>query len=139
MTINNIAEMSNDWEEMQDKMRIFVIFGANKGSALFCPLFFHLITWRYICPGQIDYPTKKSSQTTKILQSFANSEIQFKQQKMSYNSWQFSLLPYQLIRHLNKYHYSKTSMHYLTRPTWLIHTSVLPSNWNLGKNFALTV
>ena len=26
----------------------------------------------------------------------------------------------------------------LTRLTWLIHTSVLPSNWNLGKNFALT-
>ena len=27
----------------------------------------------------------------------------------------------------------------LTRLTWLIHTSVLPSNWNLGKFFALTV
>ena len=27
----------------------------------------------------------------------------------------------------------------LTRLTWLIHTSVLPSNWNLGKIFALTV
>ena len=26
----------------------------------------------------------------------------------------------------------------LTRLSWLIHTSVLPSNWNLGKNFALT-
>ena len=26
----------------------------------------------------------------------------------------------------------------LTRLTWLIHISVLPSNWNLGKNFALT-
>ena len=25
----------------------------------------------------------------------------------------------------------------LTRLTWLIHTSVLPSNWNLGKIFAL--
>ena len=27
----------------------------------------------------------------------------------------------------------------LTRLTWLIHTSVLPSNWNLGKIFVLTV
>ena len=27
----------------------------------------------------------------------------------------------------------------LTRLTWLIHTSVLPSNWDLGKIFALTV
>ena len=27
---------------------------------------------------------------------------------------------------------------FLARLTWLIHTSVLPSNWNLGKNFALT-
>ena len=27
----------------------------------------------------------------------------------------------------------------LTRLTWLIHTSVLPSNWNPGKIFALTV
>ena len=27
----------------------------------------------------------------------------------------------------------------LTRLTWLIHTSVLPSIWNLGKNFALIV
>ena len=26
----------------------------------------------------------------------------------------------------------------LTRITWLIHTSVLPSNWNLGKFFVLT-
>ena len=26
----------------------------------------------------------------------------------------------------------------LTRLTWLIHTSVLPSNWNLGKISALT-
>ena len=28
---------------------------------------------------------------------------------------------------------------FLTRLTWLIHTSVLPSNWNPGKIFALTV
>ena len=27
---------------------------------------------------------------------------------------------------------------HLTRLTWLIHLSVLPSNWNLGKMFALT-
>ena len=27
----------------------------------------------------------------------------------------------------------------LTRLTWVIHTSVLPSNWNLGKFFVLTV
>ena len=26
----------------------------------------------------------------------------------------------------------------LTRLTWLIHTSVLPSNWNLDEKFALT-
>ena len=34
-----------------------------------------------------------------------------------------------------------TSAHFplvLTRHTWLIHTSVLPSNWNLDKIFALT-
>ena len=28
---------------------------------------------------------------------------------------------------------------YLTRLTWLIHTSVLPLNWNPGKIFVLTV
>ena len=27
----------------------------------------------------------------------------------------------------------------LTHLTWLIHTSVLPSNWNLGKNVVITV
>ena len=33
-----------------------------------------------------------------------------------------------------KYFWSKT----LTRLTWLVHTSFLPSSWNLDKNFALT-
>ena len=27
---------------------------------------------------------------------------------------------------------------YLTRLTWLIHTSVLPLDWNLGNIFAVT-
>ena len=46
------------------------------------------------------------------------------------------------VLYLNEYKKVNVNFHLfcvsLTRLTWMIHTSFLPSNWNLGKIFALT-
>ena len=64
-----------------------------------------------------------------VFYSFHNNATSYRQKGDEYA---FILQKFKIIHLLNL-------KPFLTRLTWLIHTSVLPSNWNLGNFFALTV